>query len=167
MGKYGPLRAKLNWKVISKMFNTYGLKLMGKQFQNYLSSRRKGWPCRRSGWGLTEEEERRVNAYCTDRLQSPHLCFGKNQRKTFPDNLVQKVIAGCKTHKWPPEDGSAKATYVICSHAPPLLNRILRRQPGRIISPSEMIIEHQSSQWHIEVVFWFRPGWIQIHLHNN
>ena len=95
-----------------------GLELMGKQFQKYLSPKRKGWPCRRSGWGLTEEEERRVNAYCTDRLQSPHLRFRKKE-KLFQTIWSKKSSQDVKhiSGRQLAVDGSANATYVICSHA--------------------------------------------------
>ena len=123
-----------------------GLELMGKQFQKYLSPKRKGWPCRRSGWGLTEEEERRVNAYCTGRPIPTHPLWGKNQRKAFPDNLVQKVIAGCKTHKWPPTGRGRVGERDLCNlltRVSPILNRILQRQPGGVISTS-LSISHRS-----------------------
>ena len=96
-----------------------GLELMGKQFEKYLSPIRKGWPCRRSGWGLTEEEERRVNAYCTGRPIPTHPLREKNKEKLFQTIWCKKSSQDVRhiSGRQLAEDGSANATYVICSHA--------------------------------------------------
>ena len=57
--------------------------------------------------------------------QSLHIRFGKKPKKSFSRNLVQKVIAGCKTHKWPPTGSGRVGERDLCNlliRVSPLLN---------------------------------------------